>query len=210
MIFTVLSIFISIFEYLLSTKIIAEETVMIVSFEVESTTISKMDKKPFKQQIILRETKLLNCMAKICSLEPERIERLIPIQQGKGALFKFIINCGLSKFSKISNSISDSIINDNLSNQISIIYDLKQPTTKSTQKEMYVHIPKDSLKIEKVCVRPDENEFDSDDGIALVQIQSKSITASHSASHSISQNTPNVSPNSKQAMGSNDNNTHPN
>ena len=110
MIFTTISIFVSVFEYQFSSKAIKSDTVMIVRFDISSQQMANMRRSHFSKQIIFRHHKLIHYMAKIMQINARTVERLMPLQVKNGAIFSFIVEFeDMNEYTSICTEINRSV-----------------------------------------------------------------------------------------------------
>ena len=95
LIFTVVSIGLSISEYYLSNQLLKFRSYVIVSFEIKSKDIQSMNYRKFLNKIIFHKKSFIAKMARIFKIEFAAIDRLIPIHTQQGAIFIFNIQTDL-------------------------------------------------------------------------------------------------------------------
>lgn len=91
MIFTIISILISIFEYNFSSKFFELESIVIVRFNFESNNLANMKQQQFTSKVIFQKRQMIAVIAKLLKLNTTQIDRLITSQYDKGARFTFLI-----------------------------------------------------------------------------------------------------------------------
>ena len=98
MVFTVISIVLSIIQHFSTNKFIKPQNIFVIKFNIESQDIQKLDdKKQFSNKIVfIKYNAIINCIAKILQIDDKQIERLKPLQNSKGAIFTFIIEKNIS------------------------------------------------------------------------------------------------------------------
>ena len=101
MIFTIISLFLSGFEYVLSKKIIKSSKILLISFIVESKEIEELDEFQFFARIALKKFIIVQHLAKILHIQVAHVERLMPIQTEKGVQLKFVIDAESVGFNKV-------------------------------------------------------------------------------------------------------------
>ena len=94
MIFTIISIILSIFEYLFSSKSIKNDNIMIISFTVLSKYFGNMSEGTFLFKVIFRPRKIRHIMYRLLKINRAQIERLIPLQLKNGVIFTFFVEMG--------------------------------------------------------------------------------------------------------------------
>ena len=110
MIFTIISILLYGFEYLLSSKFIMKESIMVIKFEFETNRISSLSQVKFGQKVIFDHRKdLIHFMSKTIHVNSEQVERLLPTQSNNGAKFTFIIDSDRIHFDHIWQLFYDSV-----------------------------------------------------------------------------------------------------
>lgn len=92
LIFTSLSISLSVAEYFLSKKLLACEKYLIITFEALSPDFTEMSRSQFRSAIIYQKYKFINNYARKLKVESEYIDRVKPIQTDNGAIFQLIID----------------------------------------------------------------------------------------------------------------------
>ena len=112
MLFTIISISLSIFEFLLSSKIIKQGSILVLSFNVESIEIAQRTRSQFNRTIVFyRNNKICHSIAKTLQLADKQIERLKPKQYPKGAVFTIFIEANPKRLNLIRKCMIDSISN---------------------------------------------------------------------------------------------------
>ena len=101
--FTLVSIFLSICEFCLSKQLLKSDTFVIVSFEVKSNDFKKMKHKQFSQKIIFCRNSFVNKMARMLKIDFSKIERLKPIHTQNGAMFTLCIDNNIETTKEIVN-----------------------------------------------------------------------------------------------------------
>lgn len=114
MIFTIVSILMSAFEYCLSSKFIHIRTGIIVSFEIKSKSAIEMRGAKYLSQIVFKTIKLNVYMARILGIRLNEIERLKPKLTNDGIFYTFIVAVDVSQYSKIENSMRNVLYNGDL------------------------------------------------------------------------------------------------
>ena len=110
MVFTVISICLSLFEFMFRSKYIDNGSILIARFSVESKKVASMRFNEFQQRIIFRKNRFINSLAKCLHLNYVQIDRLIPLQDSNGAILTFIIEADSHYFDHIVNGLKSAII----------------------------------------------------------------------------------------------------
>ena len=92
MIFTIISIMISVLEYSSKSKFINAGCVSVVRFTVESSEIADMKLNEFRKRVVFKRFGILSSFAKSVELQFDEVERLNPLHTKKGAVFTFIMD----------------------------------------------------------------------------------------------------------------------
>lgn len=87
LLFTSISIGLSVGEYCLSKQLLKSDSYVVASFKVNSSEIEVMSRKQFRSKIMFRQKVFISEIAKILEIESCRIDLLIPVQTKTGALF---------------------------------------------------------------------------------------------------------------------------
>ena len=114
MIFTIVSILMSCFEYFLSSKFVRLGSSIIISFCIESHDIANMPHKQFLSDIVFCKIKLIGNVAKLLKVKHEQIERLKPTRLSNGAMFVLSLAIGVSKYDEIKQRFDQLVQNDTL------------------------------------------------------------------------------------------------
>ena len=101
MVFTIISIVASIFEYMLTSKFITAGSVIVIRFKVFSMNLANMGYRTFRSTIVFKRRKFLYYIAKLLRLNKAHIERLIPLQETDGANFILVIDSNSGVFESI-------------------------------------------------------------------------------------------------------------
>ena len=126
MIFTIISIFLSVFECVFSAKSIKHDNVAIIHFNIESQTIADLGYKKFMSRIAYQPNKFTYAVAKTLKLNKNEIESLIPSQYKTGVIFYFMVEFDDSEhYLQIEKTIKDLANIDSLINEASKIYNIK-------------------------------------------------------------------------------------
>ena len=111
MMFTMISILLSCFEYFLSSKFASFGSSIIMSFCVESNDIVTMNYKEFQSEFVFRKHKIIGCFAKLLKVKTEQVERLKPNKLSNGVMFVFAIAIDVSKYDDVKE-IATQIVQD--------------------------------------------------------------------------------------------------
>ena len=126
MIFTIISILLSVFEYVFSSKSIKSDNVAIIRFNIESQTIANFTYKKFISKIAYRPIQFTHCVAKTLQLNKNEVEALMPSQYKSGVIFNFIVEFDdSSHYLQIEKTIKDLTNINSLINEASKIYNIK-------------------------------------------------------------------------------------
>ena len=127
MVFTIISILLSVFEYTLSSKFLKQGSIMITKFEFESQHIADMIGTTFRDNVVFSHYyKLIHLISKTVHVNAEQVERMIPIQSNNGVRYTFIIDCHYVHFDHIWDSFYQSICSNTLTKHLQTkIYNIK-------------------------------------------------------------------------------------
>ena len=126
MIFTIISILLSAFEYILSSKFVKNGSVLIIKFVFESHTIADLGGRKFLNKVVFGKVhKVTHVLSKSLRLNFVQIERLIPIQSNKGATFLFIIDADAARFDSIWKKFITCVNNGTICDQLRNIYKIQ-------------------------------------------------------------------------------------
>ena len=114
MIFTVISILLSVFEYIFAANFIHNDSNILVTFSVTSKDIASMTRSQFTSQLVFQNWKLITAMAKILKVNTNRIERLKPKMIMDGAMYTFVLTTEQSQYDHICQIMHDVVDNDQL------------------------------------------------------------------------------------------------
>ena len=89
--FTLISIGVSVSEYILSRHLLKSNAFVMISFEAKCEDFQNMNKTKFKKNIIFKKNKFLNNIARILRMDKHQIERLKPIITTTGVIFTLFI-----------------------------------------------------------------------------------------------------------------------
>ena len=126
MLFTVMSILLSVFEYCLSSKFVNYASSIVISFKVESQDIAKMGGREFSQKIVFQRNRFCSRVAQWLNLAPRQIDRLNPMKTEDGAIYVLCISTDESKFERITRKMSKCISDGELSTVIEKLYKLEK------------------------------------------------------------------------------------
>ena len=140
MLFTIISIILSGFDYCLKSKFVYVSSSIIISFCVESNDVANMPHTQFKSQIVNRKNKLCNNIAKILSLRFQQVERLTPKLVSNGIIYVFIIAADETKYDSIHESIQNANDNDKIKTLFENIYGLKVSHINSLRADKLQHL----------------------------------------------------------------------
>ena len=108
MMFTIISIVLSAFEYFLANKFVHISSSIIIKFIVESKDIQIMSSKQFAYKMVYRERRLVTCLARMLNLKREQVERLKPNLCVNGASYTFAIAVDSSHCTHIADMMEQS------------------------------------------------------------------------------------------------------
>ena len=111
MLFTIISIVLSLFEFIFSRKFIKSKSLLIIRFSISSSNVRKLKYSEFQSKIIFRRLKFLHGIAKILNINKEFVERLIPLQTKDGAMFTLVVQCSAQNFD-VTESLMDAATRD--------------------------------------------------------------------------------------------------
>lgn len=109
MVFTVISILMSVFEYFLSTRFIYVASTIVIKLMVESNDISQMSYKTYRSKIVSRQHAIILSIAKILKITSHQVERLKPKLVTNGIMFTFIISIDESHYDNIKLSMEKAV-----------------------------------------------------------------------------------------------------
>ena len=112
MIFTMVSILMSCFEFFLSKKFVKLGSNIIISFSIESNNIARMPHKQFQSTVVFRKIKLIGVVATSLKVKYEQIERLKPTKLSNGAMFVFTVAIGDDKYDEIKKRFQHLVQDD--------------------------------------------------------------------------------------------------
>ena len=124
MIFTIISILLSTFEYCLSEKFLKFGASVVLSFEIVSPEISQMRTRKFFQKYVYKKNQLISKMAQITNLRYPQIERLKPQKTPKGAKFAFIVGVSVQECQTMEIALKNGIADQTLKQVCVYVYDL--------------------------------------------------------------------------------------
>ena len=123
MVFTVISIGLSIVEYWFSRAQIKSEHTMIISYVVDSPYFSNMKEGAFLFKVMFKPRAIVHAMYTLLGIQRSNIERLMPLQLKNGAVFTFFIEYNIEKtYNKIENKMNDIIGDQVLESKFCQIY----------------------------------------------------------------------------------------
>lgn len=123
MVFTIISVMLSIFEYALSSKFVRKGSVMIIKFVLQCDTIAKMGGRKFLNTIVYDNLfKMNHAISRTLGLGFVQVERLIPMQTNEGVTFMLIIDADSSRFDQIWQLFVDCVKNGSICRQLAEIY----------------------------------------------------------------------------------------
>ena len=126
MIFTVISVLLSVFEYALSSRFVRKGSVMFIKFVLQSQTIANMSAKEFIDNIIFRRAhKVTHSMSKTLGLHFVQVERSIPMQSNDGMSLMFIIDADSSRFDPIWQIFIANVQNGTIGKNLAKIYKIE-------------------------------------------------------------------------------------
>ena len=122
MIFTLMSILLSGFEYLFSSRFVGLGANIIVSFGIQSNDIVNMPHKKYLSKMVFQRRELIATMAKLLNVRQEQVERLKPKKLSHGAMYIFTIAVDETKYQDIEKKIKESVKNGELAQEFENIY----------------------------------------------------------------------------------------
>ena len=122
LIFTVVSICLSIVEFFVSRQLLSSESNVRISFEVNSRDFKNMNVDTFSKQVVFRQRSFLFNLASLLKIQMNQIELLKPIHTKSGAIFVFNIE---SEMNDITPIFEQCISNLTLATQIKKSYKLR-------------------------------------------------------------------------------------
>ena len=124
MVFTTISIILSIFEYCFTCKNkTKKDCVSIVQFKVESSDFQSMTYPQFCAKIVYRRMGIIGTIGKLLAMPSQNIERLKPVHYTKGVFFTFLIYSSPSHpFVKIKAELENSIKDKTLQRELNKIF----------------------------------------------------------------------------------------
>ena len=114
MIFTIISILLSTFEYCLSDKFLKFGASIVVSFEIVCPEVSQMKTRNFFQKYVYKKNQLVSKMAQITKLRYPQIERLKPNKTPKGARFAFIVGVSPQECQTMEIALKSAVADETL------------------------------------------------------------------------------------------------
>ena len=76
----------------------------------------------FRQKIVFKRFDFIHCVGKMVNVNIERVERLIPLQTKKGAIYTFFIECNSNQFDNTILLMKDVIKDNTLAREFAKIY----------------------------------------------------------------------------------------
>ena len=146
MVFTIMSILLSIIQHFTSRKFIQPQNIFVIRFNVECNDIALLETKTkFSNALVFNKyDAITHSISKLLRINDKQVERLKPLQYSKGAIFTFIVEKNHQKndtfIDNIKRYLNNSIVNGSLVEEFSKIYKFKYTTT----------IPIDMLSIKKL------------------------------------------------------------
>ena len=101
MVFSIISIILSVIEYLLSNHYIQTDSTCVCS-----TIIAHLEYSIFRSHIINKKFQIQNIVAKISNVNRQQVERMIPIQTSYGVLLTFIIAADATRLKNFDNPVN--------------------------------------------------------------------------------------------------------
>lgn len=101
--FTLVSIGLSIAEFCLTRHLLQSDNYVIISFEAESDHL-RLKKKIFQEKIVFRTRKFVSKFAEIFKVEKSKIERLKPIKTQYGAIFVLFVDATMANVENVLDS----------------------------------------------------------------------------------------------------------
>lgn len=108
--FTLVSIGISMAEYMLNKQLIASQYFIFVSFDVLAGDLSVMKATQFKSNIIYRRHDFLHELATRWRLQSSSIDRLKPLQTKNGAVFCIVIDAQGEDVDNLKERITEDVL----------------------------------------------------------------------------------------------------
>ena len=121
MLFTIISIVLSLVEFIFSRKFIKSNSLLVIRFSINARNIARMKHRDFRSKIIFKRIKLVHCVAKMLNTSNEFVERLIPLQTKKGAMFTIVVQCRSHTFDD-TMSLMDAAMQDGSLGKVCISY----------------------------------------------------------------------------------------
>ena len=111
MIFSLISIILTLFEFFMQGYLIEKESMLSIKFTVESDHLQNLSHKQFKQKIEFKRYCISNALAKILSIGSSSVELLKPIASKEGVLLIFHV-----KDNSVNMQNSIEMINQEIAN----------------------------------------------------------------------------------------------
>ena len=125
MMFTIISIVLSVFEYFLSSKFVSFASNILITFDAECQDIVDMSWKEFARNLIFKKWQLVGSVGKVLKLTAQQIERLNPKPCAKGAMYTFAIATDISEYNDIKDRMYEFVSSGKLAQEFERIYPLK-------------------------------------------------------------------------------------
>ena len=155
MLFTIVSILISVFEYALSKKTSHGEMTRTIGvrFTLHCSEMAKLDPLQFKSHVQFRQYSLLFNIAQLFHLNRHQLERLMPKRVSEGAEFILIIQTDVTNLQFLVHSIENSITRGILAKYIAktLKFDSKECAISSDKNEFEI-VSLDRHRIERARV----------------------------------------------------------
>ena len=127
MIFSLLSIVLTFFEYCTKKYLFDSESMIVVKIDVHSKSMSNMSYNEFKRKIANKRNTLTKEIGKMISIDANMIEMLKPIRSPEGAMFAFYIrNNDSIDYNKLIVTLATARDNGTVGKAIRHAYSLHQ------------------------------------------------------------------------------------
>ena len=126
MFFTIISILISVFEYILSNNLNKNGTICAIGIRLtlEFDQLYTLEYQEFRSKIVFRHRAFNYSIGKLLHISSSQVERLIPLQVKDGIMFTIIIQADVTNVRHFMNLIKINIDNGNLAREICHVYKL--------------------------------------------------------------------------------------
>lgn len=135
MIFTVISILVSTFEYLLSKQINENGTAIMFKIPFESQMVADMSEKQFCKTFVYAHNRAARYLvSKTIYINKRQVETLIPIQSKDGVIFTFVIVEDKIHFDRMWKEMKTALEKETFIEKIQTIYHITGQCTVSLDK----------------------------------------------------------------------------